>query len=142
VRHTIQDESIFVYFIVLYMTSPLKLGDSLPSRTGRGVTANGIQTDTKGTEFIDGLKDMGIAHFIAGIFCTCVPPTIGMLFGNYVLRMNRVLLLGGVAEAQTVTAAMIAVHNSQAPVIGFTVPYALGNIILTTFATVIVLLTS
>jgi putative transport protein len=40
---------------------------------------------------------------------------------------------------------MVAVHErarSQVPVIGFTVPYALGNIILTTFGTIIVLLTS
>ena len=98
-----------------------------------------------GPEFINGLRDVGISLFIAGVFCTCIPPTIGMLFGKYVLRMNPVLLLGGVAGAQTMTAAMVAVQErakSQAPVLGFTVPYALGNIILTTFGTVIVLLTS
>jgi len=98
-----------------------------------------------GPEFIKGLKDVGISLFVAGVFCTCIPPTVGMLFGKYVLRMNPVLLLGGVAGAQTMTAAMVAVQErakSQAPVIGFTVPYALGNIILTTFGTVIVLLTS
>ncbi|MBL0372949.1 aspartate-alanine antiporter [Rhizobium sp. KVB221] len=98
-----------------------------------------------GPGFIAGLKDVGIPLFIAGIFCTCVPPTIGMLFGKYILRMNPVLLLGAVSGAQTMTAAMVAVQErakSQAPVIGFTVPYALGNIILTTFGSIIVLLVS
>jgi putative transport protein len=98
-----------------------------------------------GPEFIGGLMQVGIPLFLAGIICTCVPPTVGVLFGRYVLKMNPILLLGGVAGAQTMTAAMVAVQErakSQAPVLGFTVPYALGNIILTTFGTVIVLLTS
>ncbi len=98
-----------------------------------------------GPDFIGGLKDVGIALFIAGIICTCVPPLVGVLFGKYVLRMNPLLLLGGVSGAQTMTAAMVAVQErakSKAPILGFTVPYALGNIILTTFGTVIVLLTS
>lgn len=98
-----------------------------------------------GPGFIAGLKDVGLALFVAGIVCTCVPPTIGLLFGRYVLRMNPVLLFGAVSGAQTMTAAMVAVQErakSQAPVIGFTVPYALGNIILTTFGSIIVLLVS
>jgi len=96
-----------------------------------------------GPDFISGLMEVGLALFIAGVICTCVPPTVGVLFGRYVLKMNPVLLFGGVAGAQTMTAAMVAVQDrskSQAPVLGFTVPYALGNIILTTFGTVIVLL--
>ncbi len=98
-----------------------------------------------GPEFISALKDVGLALFFAGVICTCVPPLVGVLFGKYVLRMDPLLLLGGVAGAQTMTAAMVAVQErakSKAPVLGFTVPYALGNIILTTFGTVIVLLVS
>ena len=98
-----------------------------------------------GPEFIGALKEVGLALFFAGVICTCVPPLVGVLFGKYVLRMEPLLLLGGVAGAQTMTAAMVAVQErakSKAPVLGFTVPYALGNIILTTFGTVIVLLTS
>jgi len=98
-----------------------------------------------GPHFISGLKEVGLTLFIAGIVCTCVPPTVGMLFGRFVLKMNPVLLLGAVSGAQTMTAAMVAVQErakSQVPVLGFTVPYALGNIILTTFGTLIVLLVS
>ena len=98
-----------------------------------------------GPSFISGLLEVGLALFVAGVICTCVPPTIGVLFGRYILKMNPVLLLGAVSGAQTMTAAMVAVQDrakSQAPVLGFTVPYALGNVILTTFGTVIVLLMS
>lgn len=96
-----------------------------------------------GPSFISGLMEVGLALFLAGVVCTCVPPTVGVLFGRHVLKMNPVLLLGAVSGAQTMTAAMVAVQErskSQVPVLGFTVPYALGNIILTTFGTVIVLL--
>ena len=96
-----------------------------------------------GPSFISGLMEVGLALFVAGVICTCVPPTVGVLFGRFILRMNPVLLLGAVSGAQTMTAAMVAVQDrakSQAPVLGFTVPYALGNVILTTFGTVIVLL--
>ncbi len=98
-----------------------------------------------GPLFFSALKESGLALFFAGIICTCVPPTIGAYFGKYVLKMNPVLLLGAVSGAQTMTAAMVAVQEqakSKAPVLGFTVPYALGNIILTTWGTVIVLLMS
>ena len=84
---------------------------------------------------------MGLSLFVAGIICTCVPPTVGLFFGYYILRMNPVLLLGAIPGAQTMTAAMVAVQDqakSRTPVLGFTVPYALGNIILTTWGTVIV----
>jgi len=96
-----------------------------------------------GPAFIPALKEMGVALLIAGAVCTCVPPTIGLFLGHYVLRMNPVLLLGAISGAQTMTAAMVAVQErakSRIPVLGFTVPYAVGNIILTTWGTVIVLL--
>jgi putative transport protein len=96
-----------------------------------------------GPVFLSALAEMGLPLFIAGVVCTCVPPTIGLFFGHYVLRMNPVLLFGAISGAQTMTAAMVAVQEraqSRAPVLGFTVPYALGNIILTTWGTIIVLL--
>jgi putative transport protein len=96
-----------------------------------------------GPVFFSALSEVGLPLFLAGIVCTCVPPTVGVLFGLHVLKMDPLLVLGGVAGAQTMTAAMVAVQErakSKAPVLGFTVPYALGNIILTSWGTVIVLL--
>ena len=49
-------------------------------------------------------------------------------------RIDPVLLLGACAGAGTATAALRAVQDeagSKLPVLGYTVPYALGNILLT-----------
>jgi len=53
------------------------------------------------------------------------------------------LLLGACAGAQTVTAAMAEVQDksgSRTPVLGYTVPYAIGNILLTIWGSIIVTL--
>ena len=68
----------------------------------------------------------------------------GLYFGRYVLKMNAVILLGACAGAGTVTAALRAIQDeagSKLPVLGYTVPYAIGNILLTAWGPVIVLLT-
>lgn len=59
--------------------------------------------------------------------------------------MHPVLLIGAIAGTQTVAPALIAVQeraDSQTPVLGYTVPYALANILLTMWGTFIVLLRS
>jgi putative transport protein len=58
--------------------------------------------------------------------------------------MNPVILCGACAGAGTVTAALRAIQDeaeSKLPVLGYTVPYAIGNIILTAWGPVIVVLT-
>ena len=57
--------------------------------------------------------------------------------------MNPLILLCACTGAGTVTAALRAVQDeahSKLPVLGYTVPYALGNILLTAWGPVIVLL--
>ena len=115
------------------------LGPLRPAASGF-VAITGLHA---GPVFLPALAEMGLSLFVAGIICTCVLPTVGVFFGYYILRMNPVLLLGAIPGAQTMTAAMVAVQDqakSRTPVLGFTVPYALGNIILTTWGTVIILL--
>ena len=71
------------------------------------------------------------------------PHLVAVLFGRFVLKMNPVILLGTCAGAGTVTAALRAIQdeaNSKAPVLGYTVPYAIGNVLLTAWGPVIVLL--
>ena len=58
-----------------------------------------------------------------------------------VLRLHPLVLLGGLAGSQTVTAALNAVleeADSSAPVVGYTVTYAVGNVLLTLWGPVIV----
>jgi putative transport protein len=66
---------------------------------------------------------------------------VGLYFGRYVLKMNPILLLGGLAGAQTMTAAMAAVQErsgSTVAVLGYTPAVPLGHILLTTWGSVIV----
>jgi putative transport protein len=74
-----------------------------------------------------------------------LPHLAAVLFGRCVLKMNPVILLGASASAGagTVTAALRATQDeagSKLRVLGYTVPYAIGNILLTAWGPVIVIL--
>jgi len=59
--------------------------------------------------------------------------------------MNPVILLGACAGAGTITAALRALQDeaqSKLPALGYTVPYAVGNILLTAWGPIIVALMS
>ena len=96
-----------------------------------------------GPVFLSALKDAGLGLLIGGAVVTLLPQLVGLAFGHFVLRMNPILLLGALAGAQTVTAAMAAVQErsgSPVAVLGYTPAYPIGNILLTTFGTIIVVL--
>jgi putative transport protein len=96
-----------------------------------------------GPIFIDAVRELGIAIFLAGIAVTLVPQIAGLLVGHYLLRMRPILLLGALAGAQTYTGALAAVQEksgSSVAVLGYTVPYAFSNILLTAGGAVVVAL--
>ena len=77
--------------------------------------------------------------FIAGL--VLAPLLAGLYFGRYVLRLNPLLLLGGLAGALTMTAGLAAVQErsgSTVAVLGYSGTVAIGHILLTTWGTVIV----
>jgi putative transport protein len=81
---------------------------------------------------------------LVGFLVATIPNVAALLFGRYVLNINPVILLGACAGAGTVTAALRAIEDeagSKLPALGYTVPYAVGNILLTTWGPVIVMLT-
>ena len=72
---------------------------------------------------------------------TLVPLIVATLFAYYVLRMNPVVTCGALAGAMTVDAAVTGaceVAESQTPVLGVAVPYAMGNVVLTVLGPIIV----
>ncbi|ESU27062.1 transporter [Flavobacterium limnosediminis JC2902] len=94
-----------------------------------------------GPSFISGLKEIGFSIIFAGLSVAIIPHIIGLFFGRYVLKMNPVILLGAQTGAGTSTIGLKAVQDaseSKFPVLGYTIPYALGNILLTTWGPVIV----
>ena len=94
-----------------------------------------------GPVFFSAVSQAGIGLLFGGMAVTALPMIVGLYFGRYVLRMNPVLLLGALAGAQTMTAAMAAVQDrseSSVAVLGFTPAVPFGHILLTTWGTVIV----
>jgi len=94
-----------------------------------------------GPSFVSGLKTSGISLLFVGLVAALLPHTIGILFGRYVLKMNPLIVLGACAGAGTITAALRAVQDeaqSSVPALGYTVPYAIGNILLTAWGPVLV----
>jgi putative transport protein len=97
-----------------------------------------------GPSFVSGLRTTGPSLLVVGVLVAMTPHLAAVLFGRYVLKMNPVILLGACAGAGTATAALRAVQDesgSKLPVLGYTVPYAIGNILLTACGPVIVMLT-
>jgi putative transport protein len=96
-----------------------------------------------GPTFVAGLRQTGPGLLVVGFLVSVTPHITALLFGRYVLRMNPLILLGACAGAGTATAALRAVQDeaqSKLPVLGYTVPYAIGNILLTAWGPVIVML--
>jgi putative transport protein len=97
-----------------------------------------------GPGFVDGLRRTGVMLAVVGLAVAFVAHLTAVLFGRFVLKMNPVILLGACAGAGTSTAALRSIQDeaqSKVPVLGYTVPYALGNILLTAWGPIIVLLT-
>lgn len=96
-----------------------------------------------GPVFVSAIKEAGMGLFIGGMIVTLTPLVVGLFVGHYVLKMNSVLLLGALAGAQTMTAAMAAVQErsgSSVAVFGYTPAVPIGHILLTTWGAVIVAL--
>ncbi len=94
-----------------------------------------------GPSFISGLQKTGFAIIPAGLIVALLPHVIGLFAGRYLLKINPVILLGAQSGAGTSTTALKAVQDaagSKLPVLGYTIPYALGNILLTAWGPVIV----
>jgi putative transport protein len=96
-----------------------------------------------GPGFVDGLRRTGPSLLVVGFLVAVTPHVAALLFGRYVLKMNPIILFGACAGAGTVTAALRSIQDeaeSKLPVLGYTVPYAVGNILLTAWGPVIVVL--
>jgi putative transport protein len=100
----------------------------------------GIST---GPSFVTGLKEAGLSLLLWGVFVTTVPFVIGIFVGKYIFKMHPAIILGACAGARTTTAAIGAIQDearSQVPALGYTIPYAVGNVLLITWGVVIVLM--
>ena len=94
-----------------------------------------------GPSFVAGLQKSGPSLVFVGLIIAILPHITAILVGRYILKMNPLILLGSCTGAGTITAALRAVQEesqSKLPALGYTVPYAIGNILLTAWGPVIV----
>jgi putative transport protein len=77
----------------------------------------------------------------AGMVVTTLPLAIGTIAARYLFRMSPLMTLGGLAGAQTCTPGLNALREASGSNVGslaYTVPYAIGNIVLTIWGPVVV----
>jgi len=98
---------------------------------------------TAGPGFVRGLQESGLPLVLAGFLVALLPHLTGVLVGHHVLQMHPGILLGVCAGAGTATPALAAIQEvakSRVPTLGYGVSYAVGNVLLALWGTVIVAL--
>jgi len=96
-----------------------------------------------GPDFVHGVKESGVSLVAAGVLVAAIPPIIGILVGRYVFKMHPGMVLGVCAGACTSAPALAAVQEvarSKIPTLGYGVSYAIGNVLLALWGSLIVLL--
>jgi AspT/YidE/YbjL antiporter-like protein len=97
-----------------------------------------------GPEALKQIVRYGAALPVAGIAVSVVPGLVALYYGKYVLKMHPVILCGALCGRQASTPALNAVTlaaNSNVPVLGYTVPYTIANVLLTLAGPIVVLIT-
>ncbi|HSI14122.1 MAG TPA: aspartate-alanine antiporter [Chthoniobacter sp.] len=98
-----------------------------------------------GPGFVNGLKTQGVGLFLWGAVGSTLPIILGLFIAKYVFRFHDALTLGIVSGARTTTASLGLVCDlgkSQVPALGYTVTYAVANILLTMWGMVLIMLLS
>jgi putative transport protein len=96
-----------------------------------------------GPGFVSGLQQVGLSLFLWGMVATTIPLVVAILLGHYVFKFHPAILFGVCAGVRTTTAALGMIQEeakSKVPALGYGMPYAIGNTLLTIFGMVIVLM--
>jgi len=96
-----------------------------------------------GPDFVQGLKASGLSLVAAGAITITASLLIGVMLGKWLFKMHPGVLLGVCAGGCTATPALAAVQEaarSAVPSMGYGVAYAVGNVLLAIWGTVIVAL--
>ncbi|MCA1300563.1 aspartate-alanine antiporter [Stappia indica] len=88
------------------------------------------------------LKAQGALLPVLSVCSVLIPIIASMYYARYVLKLNPAVICGALAGCFTCTAglnATVQAAENETPVLGYTVPYAIANVILTLLGPVIVL---
>lgn len=96
-----------------------------------------------GPSFISGLREVGFQLFFVGMACTAIPLIICIFIANKLFRFPAAVALGCVAGSRNAVAAIGAIQDnleSTMPMMGYTVCYAVGSVVLILAGMVVTLL--
>ena len=94
-----------------------------------------------GPDAIKLVREYGLALPVAGILMVLVPGLLSLWIGRMFLKLDAPMLLGAIAGQQCSTpaiSALVGVTGNSTPVIGYTITYALSNILLPLMGPVVV----
>ena len=93
--------------------------------------------------FVAGLQQVGVSLLLWGAVATSIPLIVAVLLGHFVFKFHPAILFGVCAGVRTTTAALGMIQEtarSKVPALGYGLPYAVGQMLLTIFGLVIVLI--
>ncbi|NML30767.1 aspartate-alanine antiporter [Paraburkholderia antibiotica] len=120
---------------------------SLPSAAAQILKDFGLATFiaavglSAGPDAIKLVREYGLALPAAGILMVLVPGLLSLWIGHTFLKLEAPMLLGAIAGQQCSTpaiSALVGVTGNSTPVIGYTITYALSNILLPLMGPVVV----
>jgi putative transport protein len=120
---------------------------SLPSATAQILKDFGLATFiaavglSAGPDAIKLVREYGVALPLVGILIVLIPGLLSLWIGRMFLKLEAPMLLGAIAGQQCSTpaiSALVGVTGNSTPVIGYTITYALSNILLPLMGPVVV----
>ena len=130
-----------------WIRSRYPLVGSLPSAAAQILKDFGLATFiaavglSAGPDAIRLVREYGLALPAAGILLVLVPGLLSLWIGRVFLKLDTPMLLGAIAGQQCSTpaiSALVGVAGNSTPVIGYTITYALSNILLPLMGPVVV----
>jgi aspartate-alanine antiporter len=134
-----------------WIRSRYPLIGSLPSAAAQILKDFGLCTFiaavglSAGADALRLIREYGVALPVAGIVITLGPALASLFIGRWLLKLDVPMLLGAIAGQQCSTpaiSALVGVTGNATPVIGYTITYALSNVLLPLLGPVIVGLAS
>jgi putative transport protein len=120
---------------------------SLPSAAAQILKDFGLATFiaavglSAGPDAIKLVREYGVALPVIGILMVLIPGLLSLWIGRMFLKLETPMLLGAIAGQQCSTpaiSALVGVTGNSTPVIGYTITYALSNILLPLVGPVVV----
>jgi putative transport protein len=120
---------------------------SLPSAAAQILKDFGLATFiaavglSAGPDAIKLVREYGVALPVIGILMVLIPGLLSLWIGRMFLKLETPMLLGAMAGQQCSTpaiSALVGVTGNSTPVIGYTITYALSNILLPLVGPVVV----